>query len=150
MEPFQNVSEDQQKVAVVTYDSDEQFNVMFFICSSDCFIRPSNLFLSPYSYITCLSVVVYSQLNNSIMSQVIRIEVPGCDTVKLNSTNPLIIHFPVNNYTNHTNVSIAYLFKFSQNAQNILLICQFCFSVDIHRQATYIPVNTMMNKVSWN
>ncbi|KAK9972579.1 hypothetical protein ABG768_025874 [Culter alburnus] len=73
VEPFQNVPEDQQKVGVVTYDSDMQFN-----------------------------------LNNSIMSQVIRIEVPGRDTVKLNSTNPLIIHFPVNNYTNNTNTSYIY------------------------------------------
>ncbi|XP_048042159.1 adhesion G-protein coupled receptor G5-like [Megalobrama amblycephala] len=73
VEPFQNVPEDQQKVGVVTYDSNMQFN-----------------------------------MNNSIMSQVIRIEVPGRDTVKLNSTNPLIIHFPVNNYTNHTNTSYIY------------------------------------------
>lgn len=43
VEPFQNVPEDQQKVGVVIYDSDEQFNVTFFICSSDCL----NLFLTP-------------------------------------------------------------------------------------------------------
>lgn len=29
MEPFQNVSNNQQNVGVVTYDSDEQFNVRF-------------------------------------------------------------------------------------------------------------------------
>ncbi|XP_067303904.1 adhesion G-protein coupled receptor G5-like [Pseudorasbora parva] len=71
VEPFQNFPEDQQKVGIVTYHSDQQFN-----------------------------------LNNSIMSKVIRIEVPGRDVVNL--TNPLIMHFPVKNYTNNTNTSYIY------------------------------------------
>ncbi|XP_016396281.1 adhesion G-protein coupled receptor G5 [Sinocyclocheilus rhinocerous] len=40
------------------------------------------------------------------MSTVIRVEVIGRDNVNL--TNPLIIHFPVNNYTNHSTKSYIY------------------------------------------
>ncbi|XP_077058207.1 adhesion G-protein coupled receptor G2 [Siphateles boraxobius] len=81
MEPFQNVSKDQQKVGVVTYDSDEQFNQ-----------------------------------DNAIMSKVIRIEVLGRDIVNL--TNPLIIHFPVNNYTNNTNKSYIYSCQYYEEQGN--------------------------------
>ncbi|XP_077058208.1 adhesion G-protein coupled receptor G2-like [Siphateles boraxobius] len=71
MDALRNVPGNQQKVGVVTYDSDEQFNQ-----------------------------------DNAIMSKVIRIEVLGTDIVNL--TNPLIIHFPVNNYTNHTSGNYIY------------------------------------------
>ncbi len=91
-----------------------------------------------------LSVVVYLQIQTvSIMSEVIRIEVLGCDIVNLK--NPLIIHFPVNNYTNHSTVSIPFqMFSKCPKICNNLLIL---FCVDMHRKATNIPVNTMMNKV---
>lgn len=50
MEPFKNVPEDQQKVGVATYDSDEQFNVRFtFVLGS--FIRLLNLFFNPSLFI---------------------------------------------------------------------------------------------------
>lgn len=95
-----------------------------------------------------LSVVVYLQTKNvSIMSDVIRIEVFGRDIVNL--TNPLIIHFPVNNYTNLSSVSLPFLMfskcpKHGNNSVNSF------FCVDICRIATYIPVNTMMKKVGGN
>lgn len=72
VEAFQNVSDDKQKVGIVTYNSIQQFNTK----------------------------------NVSIMSDVIRIEVFGRDIVNL--TNPLIIHFPVNNYTNLSSNSYIY------------------------------------------
>lgn len=91
-----------------------------------------------------MSMVVYLQTKNvSIMSELIRIEVLGCDIVNL--TNPLIIHFPVNNYANHSTVSIPFqMFSKCPKICNNLFIL---FCVDIPRKASYIPVNTMMNKV---
>ncbi len=89
-------------------------------------------------------MVVYLQTKHvSIMSEVIRIEVLGCDIVNL--TNPLIIHFPVNNYTNHSTVSIPFQMfsKYPTICDNLFIL----FCVDIHRKASFIPVNTMMNKV---
>ncbi|XP_067303915.1 adhesion G-protein coupled receptor G2-like [Pseudorasbora parva] len=71
VELFQNFPEDQQQVGIVTYDSDQQFN-----------------------------------LNDFIMSDIIRIELLDHEIEYL--INPLIIHFPVNNYTNNTNTSYIY------------------------------------------
>jgi len=104
MEAFERAT--QMKVAVVVYDSNQQFNVMFFICSL-CFIRLLNLFFSPSLFIippACLWLS--SQNHDAIVSKVIRIEIPGPDIVNL--TNPLIIHFPFSNFTNHTNVSVPF------------------------------------------
>ncbi|XP_026071632.1 adhesion G-protein coupled receptor G5-like [Carassius auratus] len=59
-----------------------------------------------------VGIVIYNSIqqfntkNYSIMSKVIRVEVIGRDIVNL--TNPLIIHFPVNNYTNHSAKSYKY------------------------------------------
>ncbi|XP_059372859.1 adhesion G-protein coupled receptor G2-like [Carassius carassius] len=52
------------------------------------------------------SIQQFNTKNYSIMSKVIRVEVIGRDIVNL--TNPLIIHFPVNNYTNHSTKSYKY------------------------------------------
>ncbi|XP_056318948.1 adhesion G-protein coupled receptor G2 [Danio aesculapii] len=81
-EPFQNVSQDQMKVGLVTYMSDQQFN----------------------------------QNNVSIMSKIIRIEVYGRDIVNL--TDPLKIHFPVNNYTNQSNLQYVYSCQYFDETGN--------------------------------
>ncbi|XP_050969886.1 adhesion G-protein coupled receptor G5-like isoform X2 [Labeo rohita] len=110
-EDFQNNHEAKQKVEVAFYDSFHQCDVSKTAPTIQTLI-PVEVFQNVSEAKQKVGIVIYSSSqqfnlrNVSIMSSVIRVEVFDRDIVNL--TNPLIMHFPVNNYTNHSTKSYIY------------------------------------------